>query len=84
MNGVREKARVGGARRSAYSMSGTGDRARHRFSRAGPVVASYSLLAAIGKLSAAELKLNVAVYNPATHYNQVRDAWHGVRTPDGR
>jgi outer membrane protein len=48
------------------------------------VVASYSLLAAVGRLNAAELKLRVAVYNPATHYHQTRDAWIGVRTPDGR
>jgi outer membrane protein len=48
------------------------------------VVASYSLLAGMGRLSAAELKLNVAVYNPATHYHQIRDSWFGIRTPDGR
>jgi len=25
-----------------------------------------------------------SVYDPMVHYQQVRDAWEGVRTPDGR
>ena len=48
------------------------------------VVASYSLLSAVGRLSAAELRLPVSIYDPAVHYYQVRDAWFGLRTPDGR
>jgi outer membrane protein len=48
------------------------------------VVASYALLSAVGRLSAQELHLPVTVYDPATHYFQVRDAWFGLRTPDGR
>lgn len=48
------------------------------------VVASYSLLAAVGGLNAGELKLNVPTYDPRVHYRQVRDAWIGVRTPDGQ
>lgn len=48
------------------------------------VVASYSLLSAVGRLSAQELKLPVSIYDPSTHYQQVRDSWIGVRTPDGR
>ena len=48
------------------------------------VVASYSLLSAVGRLSAQELHLPVAVYDPMVHYQQVRDAWFGLRTPDGR
>ena len=48
------------------------------------VVNSYSLLSAIGRLSAEFLRLNVQAYAPETHYNQVRDSWFGVRTPDGR
>ena len=48
------------------------------------VVAAYTLLAAIGKLDAASLGLNVTSYDPTDHYDQVRDAWHGVRAPDGR
>ena len=48
------------------------------------VVASYSLLAAVGRLSATVLHLPVAIYDPAVHYFQVRDAWFGLRTPSGR
>jgi outer membrane protein len=48
------------------------------------VVASYTLLAAVGGLSLQTLGLNVAIYDPQVHYQQVRDAWFGVRTPDGR
>jgi outer membrane protein len=48
------------------------------------VVASYSLLAATGRLSAATLALAVSTYDPGVHYQQVRDVWVGVRTPDGR
>ena len=48
------------------------------------VVAAYSLLAAIGLLSADALGLNVARYDPTDHYDQVRNALGGLRTPDGR
>jgi len=48
------------------------------------VVASYSLLSAVGRLSAHELHLPVTVYDPMVHYQQIRDAWFGLRTPDGR
>ena len=48
------------------------------------VVSSYSLLAAVGRLSAQDLALPVTIYDPSVHYQQVRDAWVGVRTPDGR
>ena len=48
------------------------------------VVASYSLLAATGRLSVAVLGLQVTIYDPMTHYQQVRDSWFGVRTPDGK
>jgi outer membrane protein len=48
------------------------------------VVASYSVLNAIGRLSPIVLNLNTNVYDPSVHYHQVRDSWAGVRTPDGR
>jgi outer membrane protein len=48
------------------------------------VVASYFLLSAVGRLSAQELRLPVTIYDPSTHYFQVRDAWFGLRVPDGR
>jgi outer membrane protein len=48
------------------------------------VVASYTLLASVGRLSPRTLGLRVPSYDPQVHYHQVRDAWAGVRTPDGR
>jgi outer membrane protein len=48
------------------------------------VVASYTVLAATGALSPQVLGLRIEVYDPVTHYQQVRDAWGGVRAPDGR
>jgi outer membrane protein len=48
------------------------------------VVASYTLLSSVGRLSPRTLGLRVPVYDAQVHYHQVRDAWAGVRTPDGR
>jgi outer membrane protein len=48
------------------------------------VVASYSVLSAVGRLSPQVLNLQTTVYDPSVHYQQVRDSWFGVRTPDGR
>ena len=48
------------------------------------VVASYSLLSAVGRLTAQDLRLPVSIYDPMVHYQQIRDAWFGLRTPDGR
>jgi len=48
------------------------------------VVASYSVLNTVGRLSPIVLNLPTTVYDPSVHYHQVRDSWAGVRTPDGR
>jgi outer membrane protein len=48
------------------------------------VVASYGVLNTIGRLSPIVLKLQTNTYDPSVHYQQVRDSWYGVRTPDGR
>ncbi|MEM7695141.1 MAG: TolC family outer membrane protein [Pseudomonadota bacterium] len=47
-------------------------------------VAAYTLLSAIGRLSAERLGLHVALYEPKEHADAVRDKWFGLRTPDGR
>ena len=47
------------------------------------VVASYAVLNAVGRLSPIVLKLPTTTYDPSVHYQQVRDSWYGVRTPDG-
>ena len=48
------------------------------------VVASYSVLDKVGRLSPQVLNLSTTIYDPSVHYHQVRDSWAGVRTPDGR
>lgn len=48
------------------------------------LVASYTLLAAIGRLDHRRLGLPTTSYEPQTHYQQVRDVWHGLRTPAGQ
>lgn len=48
------------------------------------VVASYAVYSAVGKLSAANLALAVIQYDPTIHFDQVKDKWIGLRTPDGR
>ena len=48
------------------------------------VVDSYAVLAAIGRLSPSRLGLDVVQYNPTAHFEQVKDKWIGLRTPDGR
>ena len=48
------------------------------------VIASYTLLSAIGRLDVQTLALNTPDYLPEVHYHQVRDAWHGLRTPSGQ
>jgi outer membrane protein len=47
------------------------------------VVASYAVLNAVGRLSPQVLNLPTTTYDPSVHYQQVRDNWFGVRTPDG-
>ncbi len=48
------------------------------------VIASYTLLSAVGRLDVRTLNLSTPDYLPEVHYQQVRDAWHGLRTPDGK
>jgi outer membrane protein len=50
------------------------------------VVASYSLLSSLGRLSLAHLGIvaQAQTYQPEVHYEQVRDKWFGLRTPDGK
>lgn len=46
------------------------------------VLASYALLAAIGRLNASKLSLQVAIYDPVVHYLQVRNKWFGLTPPE--
>ncbi len=87
LNGVREEARVGqrttldvlNAQQELVNARTASVTAQHD-----RVVASYSLLGAVGELNLPKLGINIPLYDPMVHYQQVRDAWVGVRTPDGR
>ena len=87
LNGVREEARVG-QRTTLDVLNAQQELVNARVAlvtaQRDRVVASYSLLAASGRLSAHVLGLGVPVYDPAAHYHQVRDTWFGLRTPDGK
>ncbi|MFC5507622.1 hypothetical protein ACFPN9_20475, partial [Bosea massiliensis] len=48
------------------------------------VVASYTALSAIGRLSAETLGLKAEIYNSRRHYDQVKGLLWGTQTPDGR
>ncbi len=48
------------------------------------IVASFNLIAAIGRLNEDVLGLSVARYDPKQHHKAVKDKWFGLRTPDGR
>jgi outer membrane protein len=87
LNGVREEARVG-QRTTLDVLNAQQELVNARVAlvtaQHDRVVASYTLLAAVGGLSMPHLGLNVLIYDPMVHYQQVRDAWIGVRNPDGR
>jgi len=87
LNGVREEARVG-QRTTLDVLNAQQELVNARVAlvtaQHDRVVASYTLLAAVGGLSMQRLGLNVMIYDPQVHYQQVRDAWIGVRIPDGR
>jgi outer membrane protein len=87
LNGVREEARVG-QRTTLDVLNAQQELVNARVAlvtaQHDRVVASYTLLAAVGGLSMQHLGLNVMIYDPQVHYQQVRDAWIGVRIPDGR
>ena len=87
LNGVREEARVG-QRTTLDVLNAQQELVNARVAlvtaQRDRVVASYNLLAAVGRLAPQVLGLHVPVYNAEVHYQQVRDSWAGVRTPDGR
>ena len=87
LNGVREEARVG-QRTTLDVLNAQQELVNARVALVSAqrdrVVASYTLLAAVGRLSPQVLGLRVPVYDARVHYHQVRDAWAGTRTPDGR
>jgi len=87
LNGVREEARVG-QRTTLDVLNAQQELVNARVAlvtaQRDRVVASYTLLQAVGRLAPEVLSLPTETYDGRVHYQQVRDKWMGVRNPDGR
>jgi len=87
LDGVRKEAQ-GGQRTTVDVLNAQQDlvaaKARLIGAQRDRVIASYTLLGAVGSLDVKTLGLHTPDYLPEVHYHQVRDAWHGLRTPPGR
>jgi outer membrane protein len=87
LSGVREEARVG-QRTTLDVLNAQQELVNARVAvvtaQRDRIVASYTLLSAVGSLSPQVLGLSVTRYDAAVHYHQVRDNWVGLRTPDGK
>jgi outer membrane protein len=87
LSGVREEARVG-QRTTLDVLNAQQELLNARVNlitaQRDRVVASYSLVNAMGRLNSRALGLAVNHYSPKIHYDQVKDQWIGLTTPDGR
>jgi outer membrane protein len=87
LTGVREEAKVG-QRKTLDVLNAQQALLNARVSlvtsQRDRVVASYAALGSIGRLSAHELQLDVALYDSRIHSEQVKAKWLGVDTLDGR
>jgi outer membrane protein len=87
LNGVREEAKVG--QRTTLDVLNAqqtllNTRVQLVTAQRDRVVASYAVKAAMGQLTADDLGLGVVEYNPVTHYDQTKNRFIGLTTPDGR
>jgi outer membrane protein len=87
LNGVREEAKVG--QRTTLDVLNAqqtllNTRVQLVTAQRDRVVASYDVMAAEGRLTAEGLGLGVVAYNPDIHYNQTKNRFIGLDTPDGR
>jgi len=87
LEGVQKEA-AGGQRTTVDVLNSQADlisaKARLIGAQRDRAIASYTLLSAVGRLDVRTLGLNTPDYLPEVHYHQVRDAWHGLRTPSGQ
>jgi outer membrane protein len=87
LNGVREEARVG-QRTTLDVLNAQQELLNARVNlitaQRDRVVASYAVVQAMGRLHSRALGLAVNHYSPKIHYDQVKDLWGGLTTPDGR
>jgi outer membrane protein len=87
LNGVREEAKVG--QRTTLDVLNAqqtllNTRVQLVTAQHDRVVASYAVFGAIGRLSAEDLGLGVVAYQPGLHYDQTKNRFFGLDTPDGR
>ncbi len=87
LSGVREEARVG-QRTTLDVLNAQQELLNARVNliqaQRDRVVASYQVVQAMGRLNSRALGLAVNHYSPRIHYEQVKDLWGGLTTPDGR
>ena len=87
LNGVREEARVG-QRTTLDVLNAQQELLNARVNlitaQRDRVVASYAVIQASGRLSSRNLGLKVAQYSAKVHFDQVKDLWGGLTTPQGR
>jgi outer membrane protein len=67
LNGVREEEKVGQRTQERLEVT-----------KRLVLVASYTVIQAIGRLSVAEVGVASTVYDPEAHYNEVRNQWWGI------
>ena len=87
LNGVREEARVG--QRTTLDVLNAqqellNSRVNLIVAQRDRVIYSYGVVQAIGQLTARFTNLPVETYSAKIHFDQVKDLWFGLRTPDGR
>jgi outer membrane protein len=87
LRGVREEARIG----QRTTLDVLNAQQELLSARVGLIVAqrdrvvlSYQLVQSIGHLTINLLQPSSQRYSPKVHYDQIKDLWYGVRTPDGR
>ncbi|WP_238179156.1 TolC family outer membrane protein [Methylobacterium oxalidis] len=87
LNGVREEARVG-QRTTLDVLNAQQELLNARvnliLAQRDRVIFSYGVVQAVGRLTARFISLPVSAYSAKTHFDQVKDLWYGVGTPDGR
>lgn len=83
LEGVRQEALVG-SRTTLDVLDAEQELVDSKVSLAGArrdaIVAAYRLLGAIGRLTAADLRLSVSTYDPQEHYTNTRDKLFGTNT----
>ncbi|MGY2049493.1 TolC family outer membrane protein [Methylobacterium sp. JK268] len=87
LNGVREEARVG-QRTTLDVLNAQQELLSARVNliaaQRDRVISSYQVVQAIGRLTTDFIGVPVTQYSSKVHFDQVKDLWYGVRTPDGR